>query len=58
VTEYSPACSDDTLAAGLPLASYWKRTTITALLCHSPDAMIGSISGIHQVGRTVGKMCF
>ena len=35
-----------------------KNNTITALLCHSPDAMIGSISGIHQVGRTVGKDVF
>ena len=35
-----------------------KNNTITALLCHSPDAMLGSISGIHQVGRTVGKDVF
>jgi LacI family transcriptional regulator of maltose regulon len=55
----SPACSDDTLAASFATRQLLeKNNTITALLCHSPDAMIGSISGIHQVGRTVGKMCF
>jgi LacI family transcriptional regulator of maltose regulon len=36
----------------------WKNNTITALLCHSPNAVIGSISGIHQVGRTIGKDVF
>ena len=57
--EYSPACSDDTLAAGFATRQLLdKNNTITALLCHSPDAMIGSISGIHQVGRTVGKDVF
>ena len=35
-----------------------KNNAITALLCHSPDAMIGCLSGIHQVGRTVGKDVF
>ena len=53
------ACSDDTHAAGLATRYLLeKNNTITALLCHSPDAMIGSISGIHQVGRTVGKDVF
>jgi LacI family transcriptional regulator of maltose regulon len=40
------------------LAICWKNNTITALLCHSPNAVIGSISGIHQVGRTIGKDVF
>ncbi|WP_368542585.1 Mal regulon transcriptional regulator MalI [Enterobacter soli] len=57
--EAAPACSDDTQAAGAVTRQLLeKNNTITALLCHSPDAMIGSISGIHQVGRTVGKDVF
>ncbi|WP_417315768.1 substrate-binding domain-containing protein, partial [Enterobacter sp.] len=57
--ESAPACSDDTQAAGAITRQLLdKNNTITALLCHSPDAMIGSISGIHQVGRTVGKDVF
>ena len=57
--ESSPACSDDTQAAAIATRQLLeKNNTITALLCHSPDAMIGSISGIHQVGRTVGKDVF
>ncbi len=31
---------------------------ITALLCHSPHAIIGCLEAIHQVGRTVGKDVF
>lgn len=57
--ESAPVCSDDTQAAGFITRQLLdKNNTITALLCHSPDAMIGSISGIHQVGRTVGKDVF
>ena len=47
--EYSPACTDDTQAAAMATRQLLeKNNTITALLCHSPDAMIGSISGIHR----------
>lgn len=57
--ESTPACSDDTRAAGYAVRELLeKNSTITALLCHSPDAMIGSISGIHQTGHTVGKDVF
>ena len=57
--ESAPACSDDTQAAGLATRQLLeKNNTFTALLCHSPAAMIGSFSGIHQVGRTVGKDVF
>jgi len=57
--ESTPACSDDTQAASLATRQLLeKNNTITALLCHSPDAMIGSVSGIHFVGRTVGKDVF
>ena len=57
--ESAPACSDDTQAVGLATRQLLeKNNTFTALLCHSPAAMIGSISGIHQVGRTVGKDVF
>ena len=57
--ESSPACSDDTQAAAMATRQLLeKNNTITALLCHSPDAMIGCISGIHQVGRTVEKDVF
>ncbi|MGU3413277.1 Mal regulon transcriptional regulator MalI [Enterobacteriaceae bacterium C34A] len=55
----APACNDDTQAASLATRQLLeKHNTITALLCHSPDAMIGCISGIHQVGRTIGKDVF
>ena len=57
--ESAPACSDDTQAGSFATRQLLeKNNTITALLCHSPDAMIGSISGIHHVGRTVGKDVF
>jgi LacI family transcriptional regulator of maltose regulon len=57
--ESTPVCSDDTHAASIATRQLLeKNNTITALLCHSPDAIIGSISGIHQVGRTVGKDVF
>ncbi|ALR75791.1 Mal regulon transcriptional regulator MalI [[Enterobacter] lignolyticus] len=57
--ESTPACSDDTYAASIATRHLLeKNNTITALLCHSPDAMIGCITGIHQVGRTVGKDVF
>ncbi|MEJ5074464.1 Mal regulon transcriptional regulator MalI [Enterobacter ludwigii] len=54
-----PACSDDTHAASIATRQLLeKNNTLTALLCHSPDAMIGCINGIHQVGRTLGKDVF
>ncbi|MCU6669233.1 Mal regulon transcriptional regulator MalI [Enterobacteriaceae bacterium H4N4] len=57
--ESAPACSDDTQAVSFAARQLLeKNNTLTALLCHSPDAMIGSISGIHHVGRTVGKDVF
>lgn len=57
--ESAPVCSDDTQAVSFAARQLLeKNNTITALLCHSPDAMIGSISGIHHVGRTVGKDVF
>jgi LacI family transcriptional regulator, maltose regulon regulatory protein len=55
----APACSDDTQAASIATRQLLeKHNTITALLCHSPAAMIGCINGIHQVGRTIGKDVF
>lgn len=55
----APACSDDTHAASQVTRQLLeKNNTITALLCHSPAAMIGCLNGIHQVGRTVGKDVF
>lgn len=57
--EFAPACSDNTQAASIATRQLLeKNNAITALLCHSPDAMIGCLSGIHQVGRTVGKDVF
>lgn len=57
--ESTPACMEGTHAASHATRQLLeKNNTITALLCHSPDAMIGSLSGIHQVGRTVGKDVF
>lgn len=55
----TPACHGDTEAASRATRQLLEQhNTITALLCHSPDAMIGSISGIHHTGRTVGKDLF
>nr|WP_024967333.1 Mal regulon transcriptional regulator MalI [Pantoea sp. IMH] len=55
----TPACNEDTRAASIATRQLLENhNTFTALLCHSPDAMIGSIAGIHQVGRTVGKDVF
>ncbi|QKN82944.1 Mal regulon transcriptional regulator MalI [Scandinavium goeteborgense] len=55
----APACSDDTHAASIATRQLLeKNNTLTALLCHSPDAMIGCINGIQQVGRTIGKDVF
>lgn len=57
--ESTPACSGGTHAAGNAARQLLEsNNNITALLCHSPDAMIGCISGIHQAGRTVGKDVF
>ncbi|WP_318371948.1 Mal regulon transcriptional regulator MalI [Enterobacter sp.] len=57
--ESSPACDDGTWAASYVTRQLLeKNNTITALLCHSPDAVIGCLSGISQVGRTVGKDVF
>jgi Transcriptional regulators len=57
--EATPCCSEDTQAASLITRHLLeKNNTITALLCHSPAAMIGSINGIHHVGRTIGKDVF
>jgi len=55
----TPDCSDDTQAASYATRQLLENNnTITALLCHSPAAMIGSISGIHHTGRTIGKDVF
>ena len=57
--ESTPACDEGTWAASYVTRQLLeKNNTITALLCHSPDAVIGCLSGINQVGRTVGKDVF
>lgn len=57
--ESTPACCDGTHAASQATRQLLeKNNKITALLCHSPDAVIGCLSGISQVGRTVGKDVF
>lgn len=57
--EFTPPCFESTDAVSLATRQLLeKNNTITALLCHSPNAIIGSISGIHQVGRTIGKDVF
>lgn len=57
--DFELTCSDGTHAASVATQQLLeKHNTITALLCHSPDAMIGCIDGIHQVGRTIGKDIF
>ncbi|MDU4094855.1 MAG: substrate-binding domain-containing protein [Pantoea sp.] len=54
-----PACAESTQAASqITRRLLEKNNTITALLCHSPNAMIGGITGIYQVGRTPGKDLF
>ncbi|MGD8106335.1 substrate-binding domain-containing protein [Pantoea sp. FN0302] len=55
----TPACAESTQAASQVTRHLLENNnTITALLCHSPNAMIGSISAIYQVGRTPGKDVF
>lgn len=57
--ELTPACAESTQAASLATRQLLeKNNSITALLCHSPNAVIGGISGIYQVGRTPGKDLF
>ena len=57
--EFAPACADETYAASVATRHLLEANNkITALLCHSPNAIIGCIDGIHQVGRTVGKDVF
>lgn len=57
--EFTPACAESTQAASQVTRQLLERNnTVTALLCHSPNAVIGGISGIHQVGRTLGKDVF
>lgn len=57
--ELTPPCNNDTRAASIATRQLLeKNNTITAVLCHSPDVMIGCTVGIHQVGRTVGKDVF
>lgn len=57
--EFAPACHDNTQAASIATRQLLEQNNaITALLCHSPDAMIGCLNSIHQVGRTVGKDVF
>lgn len=57
--EFTPPCLESTDSVSRATRQLLeKNNTITALLCHSPNAIIGSISGIHQVGRTVGKDVF
>ncbi len=56
---FTPACLESTDSVSLATRQLLeKNNTITALLCHSPNAIIGSITGIHQVGRTIGKDVF
>ncbi|CUU25718.1 Mal regulon transcriptional regulator MalI (plasmid) [Duffyella gerundensis] len=57
--ELAPACDESTRAAGLVTRKLLeKNNAVTALLCHSPNAMLGGISAVHQVGRTLGKDLF
>lgn len=57
--DWAPGCENDTLAAALATRKLLENNSkITAILCHSPPAIIGCLSGIQQVGRTVGKDVF
>ncbi|WP_313610167.1 substrate-binding domain-containing protein [Atlantibacter hermannii] len=57
--DFTPACREDTLAASAVVRDLLESNNkITALLCHSPNAIIGCIDAINQVGRTVGKDVF
>ncbi|KFC82658.1 Mal regulon transcriptional regulator MalI [Buttiauxella agrestis] len=57
--EWAPVCENDTEAAArLTRQLLEKNSKITAMLCHSPSAIIGCLNGIAQVGRTVGKDVF
>lgn len=57
--EFAPACDESTQAASQVTRKLLeKNNAVTALLCHSPNAMIGSIAAVHQIGRTLGKDLF
>ncbi|MDI7661823.1 Mal regulon transcriptional regulator MalI [Cronobacter universalis] len=57
--EFARACAEETLAVSQTVRQLLEANNkITALLCHSPHAIIGCLEAIHQVGRTVGKDVF
>lgn len=57
--EWAPVCENNTEAAARVTRQLLeKNSKITAMLCHSPSAIIGCLNGIQQVGRTVGKDVF
>lgn len=57
--EWVPECEESTFAASAAVCELLKRyNNITAILCHSPSAIIGCINGAHRLGRTVGKDIF
>lgn len=57
--DFAPPCADSTESVSLATRHLLeKNNTVTALLCHSPTAIVGAISAILQVGRTVGKDVF
>ncbi|MEJ4044268.1 Mal regulon transcriptional regulator MalI [Erwinia sp. SLM-02] len=57
--EFAPVCRESTDSVSQATRQLLeKNNTITALLCHSPTAIIGALGGIHQVGRTIGKDVF
>lgn len=57
--ELAPACKEETDATRRAARRLLESNSkITALLCHSAHAIIGCLSAISQVGRTVGKDVF
>jgi len=57
--ELAPTCSEETeFARKIARHLLESNSKITALLCHSSHAIIGCLSAIQQLGRTVGKDVF
>lgn len=57
--DWLPECEESTFAASAAVGDLLKKyNNITAILCHSPSAIIGCINGAHRIGRTIGKDIF
>ncbi|MCS3407028.1 Mal regulon transcriptional regulator MalI [Serratia sp. AKBS12] len=57
--DWAPCGEENTQSAATAIRNLLENSNkITAVLCHSAAAIIGCISGVQQVGRTIGKDVF